>query len=97
MGQTTKYFGFNANGSYLSNDLSLIDRNFNDHVGLGAEGFFRLSFGKKEKTSIRFGLGYLYNYEAGNLEFSPDRNNNLANGVYIVKYLNIQKEIGVNN
>jgi hypothetical protein len=96
IGQTTKYFGFNANGSYLSNDLSIIDRDFSDHVGLGAEGFFRLSFGKKEKTSIRFGLGYLYNYEAGNVNggLGTDRNGRPIEAVFTNNFLSAQIMFG---
>lgn len=75
-GQSVKSIGLNIGSSYLINDFSLIDKSFNDHIGLGLEGFLTLGFNKAEKVSLKLGLGFLYNQETGSLLPEYGRNNN---------------------
>lgn len=47
---------------------SPVEMDFKDQIGWGAQGHFRLGFGREEKTSLSIGLGYLWNNIAGRVK-----------------------------
>jgi hypothetical protein len=66
--QTTKYIGLEGFGLYAIPEFSIIETSPEDNLIFGGQVYARISFGKKEKTSLNLGFGFFSNEVSGDLK-----------------------------